>query len=107
MSPGDLDLDDLLRFLALLTTIFRGYEDMFVQYQHGTIDDQAWEASRRGMASYLDVPMPGVARFWAIRGGVFRREFQDLVRQLAQHGLPAPGSEDPTVVLREEPTEAS
>jgi len=92
-EPQNLDQDEFLRFLALLTSVFKGYENMFVQYHQGTVDDQTWEAWRRSMLTMLE--LPGAARFWELRGGVFREDFQHLVKQLAPSGFPAAGSGNP------------
>jgi len=93
LEPQALDEDEFSRFGALLISALKGYENIFVQYHQGTVDDQTWEAWRRSILSMLE--LPGAAFFWELRGGVFREDFQHLVKQLAPSGFPAAGIRDP------------
>jgi len=88
-EPQALDQDEFSRFLALFISAFKGYENIFVQYHQGTVDHQTWEAWRRSMLSTLE--QPGAALFWELRGGVFREDFQRLVKQHAPSAFPTAG----------------
>jgi hypothetical protein len=92
-EPQTLDPDEIARFLAFSSAEFKGYENMFVQLQQGTIDQQTWNAWCSSLSNFL--ALPGAAHFWAARGSVFRQDFQELVERLAPSGFPAPGSANP------------
>jgi hypothetical protein len=88
-EPESLTEDDLVRFSAMLSSAFRGLENMFVQYRQGTIDEESWQAWRRSLLQILE--QPGAARVWQLRGDVFREDFQHLVNELARADFPRPG----------------
>jgi hypothetical protein len=73
---------------AMLSSAFRGLENMFVQYLQGTIDEESWQAWRRSLVQMLE--QPGAARVWQLRGEVFREDFQHLVHELARADFPKP-----------------
>jgi hypothetical protein len=92
-EPETLDEDETARFMLFLSAGFKGFENMLVQYQQGTIDEQTWQAWCASLTGQL--ALPGTAHFWAVRGSVFRKDFQELVARLAPSGFPAPGSANP------------
>ena len=87
-EPESLTEDDLVRFSAMLSSAFRGLENMFVQYRQGTIDEESWQAWRRSLVQMFE--QPGAARVGQVRGEVFREDFQQLVHELARTDLPKP-----------------
>ncbi len=97
-----LDQGETLRFTAFLTWGFKSYENMFVQYHQGAVDNQTWESWRRSMLTILE--LPGAARFWELRGGVFREDFQHLVKQLAPSDFPPAGSGNPFRTANQTPS---
>ena len=92
-EPDKLTNDELLRFIMMLSSIFRGYENFFVQHLYGTADDASWEAWAESTRSLLR--SPGVALFWKTRGNVFRKDFQAFVAAEAPADFPDPGVRDP------------
>ena len=70
-------------FRMLVGQLVLGYEIMFLQHQHGVIDEDFWR--RRQMALGALLSQPGVRQWWA-RGVNVRRVydsgFHDLVESL-------------------------
>jgi len=87
-DPAQLDVDESVRFLSMLSQLFRGYESMFVQYKAGTVDELSWRAWRAGMAGVLR--SPGAAHFWKVRGLAYRSDFQVAVAEAGPEGFPRP-----------------
>ena len=93
IDPDQLTDDESVRFLMVMSAIFRGYENLFVQHRYGTAEEDSWAAWRSSLQASLAAP--GAARFWGARGGVFREDFQALVAESAPVGFPEPGSGAP------------
>ena len=93
VEPDKLTNDELFRFLMMLSSSFRGYENFFAQHLYGTADDTSWEAWVESIRSLLR--SPGVALFWKTRGNVFRKDFQAFVAAEAPADFPEPGAGDP------------
>ena len=67
------DDDDRLRFVMLLTTVFRHYEDLLFQYRAGNFSSESWDAWRYGLRSYFS--NPGFPPFWDLRRLSFTEPF--------------------------------
>ena len=89
-EPTKLDSDEMVRFVSLLASMFRGYENMFVQYQNRKVDEASWAAWRTSMVTALE--SPGGSCFWKARGRSFRQDFQRLVAESAPENFPEPGN---------------
>ena len=89
-EPDKLTNDELFRFLMMLGSSFRGYENFFVQHLYGTADDTSWEAWAESMRRLLS--RPGTAFFWKTSGNVFRKDFQAFVAAEAPADFPKPGA---------------
>ena len=89
-EPTRLDSDEMVRFVSLLASMFRGYENMFVQYQNRKVDEASWAAWRTSMVTALE--SPGGSCFWEARGRSFRQDFQRLVAESAPENFPEPGN---------------
>ena len=92
-EPDKLTNDELFRFLMMLSSSFRGYENFFVQHLYGTADDISWEAWTESIRTFLGTP--GVALFWKTRGKAFRRDFQAFLAEEAPAGFPEPSTSNP------------
>ena len=82
------DDDDVLRFVMLLSTLFRGYDDLFFQYRAGTITSEAWEAWRYSLRSILS--NPGFRPFWDFRRLSFTQSFRQFVEAELETTEPLP-----------------
>ena len=71
------DDDDVLRFMMLLSTMFRQFEDLFFQYRAGTISSESWDAWRYSLR--LQISNPGFSPFWDLRRLAFTESFRRFV----------------------------
>jgi hypothetical protein len=92
-EPEKLSDDDLIRFVLLVSCVFRGFENIFIHYLQGTIDEASWHPWRASLLEILEAP--GAARFWQLRSHVFREDFQHLVSEVAPSDFPKPGHRSP------------
>jgi hypothetical protein len=65
------------RWLSLASIQFRHYEDVFLQYQNGTVGVESWEAWGNSMRPFL--ASPGFSMFWNLRGDTFAASFRTVV----------------------------
>jgi hypothetical protein len=65
------------RWLSLASIQFRHYEDVFLQYQNGTVGAESWEGWRNSMRPFL--ASPGFSMFWNLRGDTFAASFRTVV----------------------------
>jgi hypothetical protein len=69
--------EERIRWLVLFITLFRHYEDVFLQYKNGTVGAESWEAWLNAMRPFL--AYPGFAAFWGVRGDTFTASFRGVV----------------------------
>jgi hypothetical protein len=82
------DDDDRLRFVMLLHTLFRQYEDIFFQYRAGNLSSESWDAWRYSIRSNLS--NPGVTPFWNLRRPFFTESFRKFVETERETTEPLP-----------------
>jgi hypothetical protein len=82
------DDDDIVRFVMLLSTMFREYDDLFFQYRAGTITSESWEAWRYSLRSILS--NPGFPPFWDLRRLAFTESFRQFVEAELETTEPLP-----------------
>ena len=88
-APEQLeDDDDRLRFVMLLTTVFRHYEDLLFQYRAGNLSSESWDAWRYGLRSYFS--NPGFPPFWDLRRLSFTESFRQFVETERETTEPLP-----------------
>jgi len=76
--PDQLNTEEeRIRWLVLIITLFRHYEDVFLQYKNGTVGAESWEAWLNAMRPFL--AYPGFAAFWSVRGDTFTASFRAVV----------------------------
>jgi integrase len=82
-DPKDLTDDEWVRYVALLTGMFRVCEGARLEWQRGQLDDKHWRSLE---AEMIDVAsQPGVRAYWAVRrhrqSAAFRSWFEPLLRK--------------------------
>jgi hypothetical protein len=82
------DDDDRLRFMMLLTTVFRQYEDLLFQYRAGTLSSESWDAWRYSLRGYFS--NPGFPPFWDLRRLAFTESFRQFVETERETTEPLP-----------------
>ena len=82
------DDDDRVRFMMLLSTLFRQYEDLFFQYQAGTASSESWDAWRNSLRFTLS--NPGFPPFWDVRRFAFTESFRQFVDAECETEEPLP-----------------
>jgi hypothetical protein len=83
---------DRLRFVMLLTTVFRQYEDLLFQYRAGTLSSESWEAWRYSLRFYFS--NPGFLPFWELRRLAFTESFRKFVETERETTEPLPTVEE-------------
>jgi len=69
--------EEKFRFMLLMITIFRRYENIFYQYQKGFLEKELWEGYRQSMLLYFYTS--GGQAFWNARGGHFSGLFRNYL----------------------------
>jgi hypothetical protein len=82
------DDDDRVRFVMLLHTLFRQYEDFFFQRQAGTLGSESWDAWRYSLRANLS--NPGFTPFWELRRLYFTESFRHFVETERETTEPLP-----------------
>ena len=78
LRPDQLNTEEeRIRWLVLFVTLFRHYEDVFLQYKNGTVGAESWEAWLNGMRPFL--VYLGFPVFWSARGDSFTASFRAVV----------------------------
>ena len=86
-DPSALTDEERPLFRHLAAQLLQNHEMMFLQYQHGIIDEDLWR--RRQVALRALVSQPGVRQWWAGSESVrsaFDSEFQKLVESFLGNG---------------------
>jgi hypothetical protein len=80
-DPTALTDEERPLFRHLISQLLLNHETIFLQYQHGVIDEDLWR--RRQIALRVLVLQPGVRQWWAGSGrNYFDSGFQELVDSL-------------------------
>jgi hypothetical protein len=81
-EPNELDEADRGRYLMLLNTFARQYEDLFFQYRSGALDSESWDAWQ---ASYQPIIQSrGYSLFWQLRANAFTAAFRHHIEVSAR-----------------------
>ena len=70
-----LTSDEQFRFILLMTSLFRRYENTYYQYHKGLLEVELWDGYRQSMLLYLYTN--GGQAFWKLR----RLHFSELFRE--------------------------
>lgn len=78
INPGDLDKDELVQFNYLGISLFRRFENVFIQYQSGMVDDDFWIGHRDNILWFFH--QPGMKTWWEDgRKFAFSKRFRDFL----------------------------
>lgn len=73
----ELTEDERFRFIMLMVSLFRRFENIFYQYQRGFLEKDLWEGYKQSMLLYFYTS--GGQAFWIARGGHFSGLFQNYL----------------------------
>lgn len=78
-DPDFADLDDAQKtfFFATMLGFFKHFEMMFVQYSHGVMDEETWEAW--SVHIKMQFHQPGVQNWWKLRKEAFIPAFREYL----------------------------
>ena len=85
MARANEDYDSLsnaetVKLICGIYPILRVWEEAFIQYENGRLEERVWVGINSQYASYLGYP--SVARVWDLRKSHFDQSFQDMVQKL-------------------------
>ncbi len=84
-EPSQLDEDERVQFAMTMYSIFAQFENIFYQFQQGTLDSVIFERHFLAMKFYLQTP--GGADWWESWKGRFSEDFVSfLAARLATNG---------------------
>lgn len=76
-DPESLDKEEYYQFSYLTVSLFRRYENIFYQWQSGTIDEDFWSGHRNNLLWFYF--QPGTQRWWGERRGGFSDRFRTFL----------------------------
>ena len=71
---------EVIRLISAWYPVFRLWEEAYIQWELGRLDERLWTPMNSQFAAYLS--MPGAGRIWALRKNHFDKEFQRFVSGL-------------------------
>ena len=77
---SSLDEVDRVRFIALMSAIFRYYETSYVQHTRGKLDQELWEDLEKQLRDMTAAP--GIRSWWKIRRHWHSADFTSLIDSL-------------------------
>jgi hypothetical protein len=80
-----LDPVDQTRYRAFMNALFRGFEQQFLLWRAGTLDEEMWESVVEIVRDFAS--LPGVQTYLRDRRGWYVRSFVDFVEQVADVDL--------------------
>ena len=96
---ADLSPEDRLKFVSVIFALYKHYENIFLEYRAGRIDEATWAPWSTHMLIYFH--QPGVQSWWAIRKHSFALAFQAYLE-----GSQKPDAPSPAALLRQPRAEA-
>ena len=69
--------EEQFRFVLLMTTIFRRFENIFYQYEKGFLEKELWEGYKQSMLLYFYTS--GGQAFWNVRSAHFSGLFREYL----------------------------
>jgi len=73
----ELTEEEKFRFMLLMTTVFRRFENIFYQYQKGFLEKELWDGYKQSMLLYFYTR--GGQAFWNLRGEHFSGLFRNYL----------------------------
>jgi hypothetical protein len=90
-NPDDLDEDERVQFSYLGISLFRRFENVFIQYQSGMVDDDFWIGHRDNILWFFH--QPGMKTWWEEgRKFAFSKRFRDFLDASTQDQVASPKS---------------
>lgn len=86
-DPDSLEREEYYQFSYLMLSTFRRYENIFYQWQSGTIDEDFWNGHRNNFLWFFF--QPGGQRFWDERRGSFSNRFRKFLDNSTSEDLAA------------------
>ncbi len=74
-----------LFFFGSMLGLFKHYELMFVQYDHGVMDKETWEAWSEHIRMYFH--QPGAQAWWSLRKATFIPGFRDYLESTSDSDM--------------------
>jgi hypothetical protein len=81
-DSGELSADDRPVFRMLIGQLLLNYEILFLQHQHGVVDEDFWRGRQEGLRALL--LQPGVRKYWEGSGPLLRRYFAPKFAELVE-----------------------
>lgn len=85
-----LDDADRMRFLTVTFGLFKHYENMFLQFRKGRVEEADWTPWSNHIQMYFH--QPGVQSWWSIRKAAFSPAFRDYLDATAKPSEPSPAA---------------
>ena len=71
---SELDSEEQVRIMYVLTQLFRNWENAFYQHRQRTLEPWLWEAWRHVILSYFH--QPGIRDWWRLRRSAYSEPFR-------------------------------
>ena len=79
-EPHVLDEHQQARFLHLMYSLLKIFENIYLHFLDGSVGAEAWEHNKNGLAAFAG--QPGTQRWWSERRPIFDPRFVDLFDSL-------------------------
>lgn len=90
MNPRELTDDEFTQFGYLGISLFRRFENIFFQYQSGSIDDDFWNGHRDNILWFFH--RPGMQLWWKDRKFAFSKSFREFLDRSTPSEITSPDS---------------
>lgn len=80
LNAGDLDELDAQRYLLAMVNILSHFQDVYMEYQSGIVEQSVWDAERRVLAALSG--QPGFMNLWRELNQYFLPEFIEEVNEI-------------------------
>ncbi len=80
-NPELLSKGDQARFRALMNSLFRGFEQQFLLWHQGALDEESWGAVERMIRDWM--ALPGAQAYFRDRGDWYTTSFLQYVTESA------------------------
>lgn len=79
--------EDRARFAALMFSLFKVFENIYLHSLNGSIESDVWEYNKQMLFVYAK--QPGCHRYWQMRRAVFDIRFREVVDTITDVTIPA------------------
>jgi hypothetical protein len=74
---SQMDYEEQVQVMYLLTQLFRNWENAYYQYRQGTLEPWLWESWQHVVLSYFH--RPGVQDWWKLRRAAYSKPFREFL----------------------------